>query len=186
MQYFHKYGLTTNGIQDENAPSQKDYTHIFCSGWISFLAMWIILMIEHHTDFQLIVASFGASAVLLYDASSAPFSQPRNVVGGHAVSALCGVGWYTLFMLNDGKYFYTPIVGAFAVSSSIMLMGWSQTTHPPGAASALIAVIGPPQIINLGFMYVIHPIISGACVLVCLAVVLNNLLSTRQYPTYWY
>ena len=39
----------------------------------------------------MIVPSMGASAVLLFAAPHAPFSQPWNVIGGHAVSAIIGV-----------------------------------------------------------------------------------------------
>lgn len=186
MQYFHKYGVITNGIESENVPQRKDFSHIFFSGLFSFIGIFIILLIEHHTDFILVAASFGASAVLIYDATDAPFSQPRNAIGGQALGALCGVCCYKLFALNDHEYFYTPVVGALAVATSIIVMGLTQTTHPPGAATALIAVIGSPKIIDLGFMYILYPIAIGISSMVCSAVVLNNLLTARQYPKYWY
>ena len=186
MHYFQKYGLTSNGIEDEHVPPRKDIEHILCSGLFSFIGILIVLLIEHHTDFILVTASFGASAVLIYDAYQAPFSQPRNVIGGQVISALCGVCCYKLFALNDKQYLYTPVVGALAVASSIVVMGLTQTTHPPGAATALIAVIGPPQIIDLGFMYILHPITTGIMILVCVAVVFNNILTSRHYPRYWW
>lgn len=186
IHYFDKYGLTSNGIQDENVPQRKDVCHILVSGFIGFIGIFIVLLIEHHTTFILTAASFGASAVLLYDAIDAPFSQPRNVIGGQVLSALCGVCCYKLFSLNDSQYFYTPVVGAIAVASSIIVMGLTQTTHPPGAATALIAVIGSKNIIDLGFMYVLHPIASGICIMVVVAVVFNNMVSSRHYPKYWY
>ena len=36
------------------------------------------------------VRSFGASCALLFGVESAPFSQPRAVIGGHVVSAAAG------------------------------------------------------------------------------------------------
>ena len=186
MSYFHKYGLTSNGIEGEDVPKRKELSHTLYSGFVGFISIFIILLIEHHTDFILTAASFGASAVLLYDAVDAPFSQPRNVICGQIFSALCGVCCYKLFSLNDSQYFYTPVVGAVAVASSIIIMGLTQTTHPPGAATALIPVIGSKKIIDLGFMYVLHPIASGIFIMVFIAVVFNNIVSSRRYPKYWY
>ena len=44
----------------------------------------------------LIVPSMGASAVLLFAAPHVPFSQPWNVLGGHAFSAIVGVACWQL------------------------------------------------------------------------------------------
>ena len=38
-------------------------------------------------DLTLIIGSFGASAVLVYAAIKSPLAQPRNLVGGHIISA---------------------------------------------------------------------------------------------------
>jgi CBS-domain-containing membrane protein len=39
----------------------------------------------------LLIGSFGASAVLLFGATESPLAQPRNLVGGHLVSAVVAV-----------------------------------------------------------------------------------------------
>ena len=84
----------------------------------------------------LVTGSFGASAVLLYGAPKAPFSQPRNLVGGHLIAALVGVACYRhlpdILVLQE----------AAAVASAIALMMATRTMHPPGGATAVIAVIG--------------------------------------------
>jgi CBS domain-containing membrane protein len=185
LDYFNKWGLFTNGTLDENAPPRKELINIFCSGLFSFIGIFIIILIEHYTDFLLVIASFAASAVLIYDSIESPLAQPRNVIGGHILCSITGVSCYKLFMLNNSVYFYTPVVGALSVSLSIMLMGLTRTTHPPGAASALIAVIGPPRITDMGYMYVLYPILPGISIMVLVAVITNNLLSTRRYPIYW-
>ena len=48
-------------------------------------------------DLTLIIASFGASAVLIYGAVKSPLAQPRNLVGGHLISAIIGVACYHSF-----------------------------------------------------------------------------------------
>ena len=93
----------------------------------------------------LIVGSFGASAVLLYGAPRAPFSQPRNLVGGHLISAAIGVACYR----------YLPDIPmlqqATAVATAVRLMVATHTIHPPGGATGLIAVIGPNAVYELGW-----------------------------------
>ena len=42
-------------------------------------------------DSILLLGSFGASAVLVYGAIRSPLAQPRNLIGGHVLSALIGV-----------------------------------------------------------------------------------------------
>jgi len=126
----------------------------------------------------LVIGSFGASAVLLYAAPRAPFAQPRNLIGGHLVSALIGVTCYRylpdLSMLQEGV----------AVATAIAAMMLTHTVHPPGGATALIAVIGSEHIHSLGYGYVM-PVLAGALVLLVVALVSNNLLEPGSYPDRW-
>ena len=185
MDYIKKFGITTNGNKDISIPIVQDYSYIFFSGIISFIGMFCILIIEYNTDFLLVVASFGASAVLIYNTSNVPLAQPRNVIGGHIISSIIGVSCEKLFLLNNGIYYYTPLVGSLAVSLSIILMALTNTIHPPGGATALIAIVGSNTIKKLGFMYILHPITTGITIMVFIAIILNNLYPKKQYPTYW-
>jgi CBS-domain-containing membrane protein len=67
-----------------------------------------------------------------------------------------------------------------------MAMDLTRTLHPPGGATALIAVVGPPAIKELGYMYVLQPVALGVSIMVAIAVVFNNLVLDRRYPKYWY
>ncbi len=60
--------------------------------------------------------------------------------------------------------------------------------HPPGKATALIAVIGSDTIHGLDYMYVISPIAIGAFILLIIALAINNLSSNpkRHYPRSWF
>lgn len=131
-------------------------------------------------DLTLIVGSLGASAVLAYGAIRSPFAQPRNLVGGHVVSGVVGVASYQLF---GG----TPWVAAsLAVSVAIAAMMVTKTMHPPGGATALIAVIGGQKVHALGFLYPFVPAGLGAAILLVVALVVNNLSEKRRYPEYWF
>jgi CBS-domain-containing membrane protein len=161
-------------------------------GWLELLWSWLGAMIGigicgylsamyfEPRDLTLLIGSFGASAVLVYGAVKSPLAQPRNLTGGHIVSGLVGVACYQLF----GQTIW--IASAMAVSCAIVAMLATKTLHPPGGATALIAVIGGAKIHSLGFLYAFIPAGSGALVLLIVALLVNNLSKNRKYPEYWF
>lgn len=130
-------------------------------------------------DLTLIIGSFGASAVLVYGAIKSPLAQPRNLVGGHIISGLVGVTCYQLF----GQTLW--IAAALGVSFAIAAMLATKTLHPPGGATALIAVIGGEKIHDLGFLYAFMPAGTGALIILIVGLIVNNLSKNRTYPEYW-
>src|SRR5688572_24217793 len=71
---------------------------------------------------SLLIGSFGASAVLVYGVIKSPLAQPRNLVGGHIISAVVGVACYKLY----GPGWVAP---AMAVSLAIVAMIVTSTVH---------------------------------------------------------
>jgi len=130
-------------------------------------------------DLLLLIASLGASAVLVYGAVKSPLAQPRNLLGGHILSALVGV---TAYKLLGGQLW---LAAALAVAFSIAVMHATKTLHPPGGATALIAVIGGPKIHSLGYFFVVMPVGAAAALLLIVALLVNNLPATRRYPEFW-
>ncbi|RZL54825.1 MAG: HPP family protein [Pedobacter sp.] len=133
-------------------------------------------------DNLFIIGSFGASSVLIYGIINSPLAQPRNVIGGHVISAFIGVCAYKLI---PGELWLSS---ALAVSLSIVAMQITKTLHPPGGATALIAVTGSEKIHSLGFLYVFSPVFTGVLILILVAIVFNNVTPHRRYPhnKYWY
>ncbi|WP_066223257.1 HPP family protein [Formosa haliotis] len=129
-------------------------------------------------DNTFLIGSFGASAVLIYGETNSPLSQPRNLVGGHILSALIGVCVAKLIPYSNLSW----LACALAVSSAIVGMQITKTMHPPGGATALIAVIGSHQIKDLGFLYVINPVGIGVLILLVTAYITNRFARHRQYP----
>ncbi len=132
-------------------------------------------------DINMVIGSFGASAVLVYGAIDSPLAQPRNLVGGHIISALFGVFCYQFFG-EFGIWFACSL----AVAGAIALMHLTKTLHPPGGATALIAVIGSPQLHEIGYLYAIVPVARGALMLLIVALLVNNIPKNRQYPKSWW
>ncbi|MBP9793907.1 MAG: HPP family protein [Flavobacterium sp.] len=158
-----------------------DFKEHFWAFMGAFVGLGIIAYIHYETfakeDAVFLIGSFGASCVLVYGVIQSPLAQPRNLIGGHVVSAIVGVTAAKLF--PDTIW----LASAIAVSMAIVLMQITKTLHPPGGATALIAVTGSPAILQLGYWYVITPVLSGALILLAVALIFNNMTSNRQYPT---
>jgi len=131
------------------------------------------------SDLTLLIGAFGATATLIYGAPYSPLSQPFNVIFGHLVSAAVGV---TIFQIVGEANWLSA---ALAVSLAIVAMQMSRSLHPPGGATALIAVVASPEIHELGFLYIIYPVGLGAAILVCVAWVTNNFRTHRSWPEFW-
>jgi len=131
-------------------------------------------------DMFMIIGSFGASAVLIYGAIQSPLAQPRNLLGGHVISALIGVSLYKLLPSD------LWLAASLAVALAIAVMHLTKTLHPPGGATALIAVIGSSKVHDLGYIYVLIPVASGALIMLIVALLVNNIPRTRRYPEFWF
>ncbi|MBS1186646.1 MAG: hypothetical protein H6R04_664 [Burkholderiaceae bacterium] len=181
--YFEKF----RGEPGQQPLPRRPVSEIAWSWLGSFIGIYAVYVVngwlgiaEHENLY--FVGSFGASAVLVYGAPSGDLSQPRNFIGGHLISAAVGVLMHQLVPGN------VALAGALAVSLAIAGMHFTRTLHPPGGASALIAVIGGPSIHGLGFYYVLSPVLIGALIMLVVALVVNNLSSakTRNYPRFWF
>ena len=148
----------------------------------SFIGIGIIAYLQSHTlpqsDVVYLIGSFGASSVLVYGVIQSPLAQPRNLIGGHLISAVIGVSVYKF--VPDIFWLTAPL----AVSLSIVFMQMTKTLHPPGGATALIAIAGSDKIKNLGYWYVVSPVLSGVLILLAIALVFNNIAHSRQYPNH--
>jgi CBS domain-containing membrane protein len=133
-------------------------------------------------DNLFLIGSFGASCVLIYGVINSPLAQPRNLIGGHVLSALVGV---TIHLLIPQELWLSC---ALSVSLSIVLMQVTKTLHPPGGATALIANIGSKKILDSGYFYVLSPVLSGVLILLLVALIFNNVTPHRRYPSNknWY
>ncbi len=176
-EYFVKMKGTTK------SPPRVSLAEIAWSWLGAFLGIGFISFANYHIfekiDLLMIVGSFGASAVLIYGAIKSPLAQPRNLVGGHVLSALIGVAAYQLFPIQIW------LGAAVAVATAIAVMHATKTLHPPGGATALIAVIGGEKIHDLGFMYALFPVGGGVLIMLVIALLVNNLSKNRRYPEFW-
>ena len=151
--------------------------------WISagggLVSVFMILLISQQVldmhGTTLVVASMSASAVLLFAVPHGALSQPWAVLGGHIVSALIGV--------TAARWIESPVVAsAIAVSLSIVAMHYLNCLHPPGGATALVAVLGGSAVQEMGYGYAVTPVLANALILLSIAMIFNYPFVWRRYP----
>lgn len=134
---------------------------------------WAVL--QERQAALLIVTSMGASAVLLFAVPHGALSQPWAVIGGHMVSAFVGV---VCAMLVANPF----VAAALGVGLSIGAMHYLHCIHPPGGATALTAVIGGPAVHELGFQFLITPVLLNVAIILLTAIGVNYFFPWRRYP----
>ncbi len=144
------------------------------------LAILLVFGVTRSTEQELqaqvvLIASMGASAVLLFAVPHGPMSQPWNVIGGHLVSALIGVMMHRA--VGD-----PVLAGALSAGLAITAMHYLGCLHPPGGATSLIPIISGAAADEYGLTLVLFPIAAGAVLMVLFAIVYNLPFAWRRYP----
>jgi CBS-domain-containing membrane protein len=139
----------------------------------SFIAIVLLAYLSVYTNYPLIAAPFGATAVLVYGVPDSPLAQPRNVIGGNCLGALVSI----LLV----QYFGTePWVMGLAVATTIKLMKLTRTLHPPGGAVALVGVMS-----KASWSFWFTPVFLGSVIMVFWTCIFNNTVPGRSYPRHW-
>ena len=156
------------------------HTEKLASALGAFLGILLIFYTSNYfisgTASYLIVASMGASAVLLFAVPHGRLSQPWSLIGGHLISALIGVS--CAILIPD-----TIIAASAAVGLSVGAMYYLHCIHPPGGATALTAVVGGTEIQQMGYQFMLTPVLINVLVILCVAVCFNYFLKWRRYPS---
>lgn len=145
-------------------------------GFVGIMAvLWINGTVLDHQGAAMLIASMGASAVLLFAVPHGALSQPWPVVGGNLIAAFIGV---TCAQLIAEPY----VAAALAVGLAILLMYYLRCLHPPGGATALVAVIGGESVHQLGYTFLLTPVLANVAVLLGIAILINLPFRWRRYP----
>lgn len=152
--------------------SAKD---IWLSGGGGAIAIALAAGLSTATGHLLLMAPLGASCFLMFVVPDNPVAQPRNVIGGHLVSALVGMAVITVC----GSAWWAMGLG---VGLAIVAMRLTQTPHPPAASDPLLLMLTPFGAPGWGF--VLTPVLAGALLVVAVAVVFNRLRGV-PYPRRW-
>jgi CBS-domain-containing membrane protein len=125
----------------------------------------------------LLVASMAASAVLLFAVPHGQLSQPWPIVMGQVSSAAVGV--------TAARFLgHRELAALVAVGAAVVVMRLLKALHPPGAATALIAVVGGSAVRDLGYRFLWEPVLLNSIVLVAVGVLVHLPMPVRRYPAH--
>jgi CBS-domain-containing membrane protein len=140
---------------------------------------------EKPGEYFIMLGSFGALLTLLFGAPASPLCQPRNVIFGTTYSAFVAV--CVRYLSAEEHLDVLPPWLAAALVPAIAIAGMAKlgVLHPPAGAASLIFIAGGKKVTELGFMYLVMPLLVGNIICTCMAILFNNLNSKRQYPLFW-
>lgn len=147
------------------------WAELFFTALGTALGIGLLAFFTSYTKLIWLVPPFGATAVLLYAAPTVALAQPRNVIGGHLISAFISVACYQAF--GNSWWIIT-----LAVTLAILAMALTDTLHPPGGATAVLAIIT-----EASWSFIFFPIGIGAILMVSIAILSNRFSEDRKYPT---
>lgn len=122
----------------------------------AFIGLSLIGSIAQKIDTMMIIAPFGATAVLLFSAPHSPFSKSLNIFSGYLISTVLGI---LVLLYTDGGWFSIGM----GLGLTIMLMHWTKTIHPPAGANFLIVTQG-----HLSW-YLFEPLLLGLITLIIIS-----------------
>ena len=135
----------------------------------------ILAYITYQTELGLwLLASFGATTVIVFGYHDNPFSQPKNVFFSHLLTSVVGILF--LYLLPLPNFILIPI----AVGISVGLMILLNIAHPPAGANPIIIIMG-----SVSLDYIISPIILGSIIILIFAIILNRFILRKNYPSKW-
>ncbi|MFC9542601.1 HPP family protein [Lysinibacillus sp. NPDC056959] len=157
----------------EHAPSRTNFADAITGAIGGLICISVLLWLTNYTGAPWLMASLGGSCVLVFVVWNAPLSQPRNIIGGHLISAFIGLTVYSLLG--------TGIVSiSLGVGLTIFFMAFLGIIHPPAGANPIIIILG-----GYGWSYLVTPVLIGALIIVFFGLMINNLRETRKYPLFW-
>ena len=160
------------------APIQLTFLEKCITALACLIAVFLTASItQRYTEGQsaVLIASMGASAIILFATPGSPLAQPWPFVGGHLFSALIGV---------CAAHYVPDIVLAatLAIGFSVMLMLLLRCLHPPGAATALAPVLHAIHSSTPDLKFLFAPVGVNVLVMMLSALLINRLILKRDYP----
>ncbi len=139
----------------------------------STLTIGILTLLTYKLNLGIfLLASFGATMVLLYGYPESPFSKPKNIFFGHFITSLIGILFFKFISLPI--YIIIPL----AVGLGIAIMIFLNVTHPPAGGNPIIVISS-----GANFDYLLSPVISGSIILIFLGILINRYIIKNRYPS---
>jgi CBS domain-containing membrane protein len=164
------------GVPTHSPSWREQFAAVMTSAVGMAIVAWISMQVtqpaNHH---PMMIASIGATAVLVFAVPHGALSQPWAVLGGHTVSALVGLA--VVHTIGGGN-----MAASLAVALAIGAMHLTKSIHPPGGATALSAVLAVQDNTLTPWLFLLNPVWLNVIPILVLSYVLNLPFSWRRYP----
>jgi CBS domain-containing membrane protein len=153
------------------------WTERFRSSCGAFVGLMLVLTIAKYLGElggidDWLMASLGASALLVFALPGSPMAQPWAVIAGNTMSGLVGI--------SAANFISEPLLAMpIAAGLSILGMFILRCLHPPAAAVALIAVLGHV----LHYRYAFFPVMVDSLLLVVVGALYSR-MTGKAYPNH--
>ncbi len=154
-------------------PSRSSWGAILTTSFLAGAIVAGLAYVTSHLSYVLLLGTFAASSLLTFAYPDSPFSQPWNTVIGHLVGTAAGLAC----LHGLGPDWWSA---GLAVGLAIALMKATRTVHPPASSNPLIVFAFKP-----GWSFLLFPTLTGAVLIVIIALFVHNLRRPTRWPQYW-
>ncbi|WP_348733070.1 HPP family protein [Rheinheimera texasensis] len=138
---------------------------------VSQISQWYLAGSGH----VLLLASMGASAVLLFGLPGSPLAKPAVFLWGHLLPAAIGLACSHLFSSF-------PLMAAATIALVLFVMYLFEAMHPPGGATALVPVIATTTGNPPGLDFLLFPVGLNLGVMLGVSLLLQRYLRPQRLP----
>ena len=128
------------------------------AGVFSTFVLGFLAWLNYMGDYGIwLMAPFGATAVLVFGVPQSPLAKPKNVIGGHMLTAMIGV----VFSYYSADSADSAIMIGLAVGIAITLMIITKTIHPAAGANPILIIES-----GQSWDFLIMPVLAGTVFIV--------------------
>lgn len=117
---------------------RRNFSNYVLQSIAAGIAVTILIAIyQSITEYGIVIASIGASAFTIFCIPNHITAQPRNVIGGHFLGIMSGMGGYLILNYTCTITLYLSISYGISVILTAFLMVSFDAEHPPAAGTAI-------------------------------------------------
>ena len=158
-----------------NVPLKNKIFSVFACAFAIFCIATISHAAQLGPAYPIILASIGASIVILLIIPSSPLAQPWPLIGGQLMSAFIGV--FCANNIND-----IALAASCTVSLSVLSMLVFRCLHPPATATSLTPLVAGAALTPIGYGFVLMPVAINVAIILVIAIIINRYILHLPYP----